>query len=850
MSKRLEHALVHGIDRHVTGDTEEARQSAARPLDVIEGPLMDGMNIVGDLFGAGKMFLPQVVKSARVMKKAVAHLVPFIEEEKTGTSARNKLVIATVRGDVHDIGKNIVGVVLQCNNFEVIDLGVMAPAEKILAAAREADADLVGLSGLITPSLDEMVRVAGEMQRQGFTVPLLIGGATTSPAHTSVKIDPAYGGPVVYVKDASRSVNVAQTLIGGGGAEFAARIGREHDRRRERHKARGRRGALLSLAQARANKLTVDWTGYRPPVPQSPGLHRFDDYPLGELVDYIDWMPFFNAWEFHGRFPRILDDPTVGEACRALYGDARRLLKRLIDGQWLRASAVAGFFPANGRGDDIEVYADESRRQVVARLHHLRQQRRKRADLHNDCLADFVAQRDTGVADYVGAFAVTAGIGLDERVARFEADHDDYSAIILKALADRLAEALRRTAAPGCANRLVGIRLGRAPGQRGAHRRRLPRDPARARLPGMPRPHREANAVGIAGRRTPYRHPAHRDLRHAAHGGGQRLVFFPSRSALLRGGEAWPRPGRGLRRAQGLVDGGGRTLAVGQPGLRARDGRDGRDGGGGGGGRQRLTSGPGDSGADVAGRHAVAILSRPSLTAVSDGNSVVAREVPMSPDGAVAGLAEQSPHGRGLIAAMFQQQLASGRKHAWRPLDDLPQALKPILAPVERQARFVPQVAGGKRLVVGCHVRWIGRNEVESVAFQRVEPMRADPVDAQPEARAVGGGNPERRSAAFHGNHPAAGTAVLDGKRDGAAAAARVQHTGGLAVGQPVQNCVHQQFGFRPRHEGGVRYAQRQRMELAPAGQIRHRQPVGALLDQAHGIGRPPGRARSSRESL
>ena len=439
--RRLEHALVHGIDQHVIDDTEEARQSAARPLDVIEGPLMDGMNIVGDLFGAGKMFLPQVVKSARVMKKAVAHLVPFIEADKTGAGARNKLVMATVRGDVHDIGKNIVGVVLQCNNFEVIDLGVMAPAEKILATAREVGADLIGLSGLITPSLDEMVRVAAEMQRQGFSVPLLIGGATTSPAHTSVKIDPAYDGPVVYVKDASRSVNVAQTLIGEGGTEFAARVAREHDTRRERHKAKGRRGALLTLNQARANKLTLDWTGYRPPTPRRPGLHGFDDYPLSDLIDYIDWMPFFNAWEFHGKFPQILDDPTVGEACRTLFEDARRLLTRLIDEKWLRASAVAGLFPANARGDDIEVYADESRQQVLACLHQLRQQRRKRADLHNDCLADFVAQRDAGVADYVGAFAVTAGIGLDDCVARFEAAHDDYSAIILKSLADRLAEA-------------------------------------------------------------------------------------------------------------------------------------------------------------------------------------------------------------------------------------------------------------------------------------------------------------------------------------------------------------------------------------------------------------------------
>ena len=441
VARRLEHALVHGIDLHVIDDTEEARQSASRPLDVIEGPLMDGMNIVGDLFGAGKMFLPQVVKSARVMKKAVAHLVPFIEAEKTGSAARNKLVIATVRGDVHDIGKNIVGVVLQCNNFEVIDLGVMAPAERILATAKEVDADLVGLSGLITPSLDEMVRVAGEMQRQGFSVPLLIGGATTSPAHTSVKIDPAYDGPVVYVKDASRSVNVARTLIGEGGAQFAARIAREHDQRRERHKARRSRGVQLTLSQARANKLTLDWSEYRPPTPRNTGLRRFDDYPLSELVDYIDWMPFFNAWEFRGQFPRILDDPTVGEACRALYEDARRLLAQAIDERWLSASAVAGLFPANARGDDIEVYTDESRQQIRARLHHLRQQRRKRADLHNDCLADFVAQRDTGVADYVGAFAVTAGIGLDECVARFEAAHDDYSAIILKALADRLAEA-------------------------------------------------------------------------------------------------------------------------------------------------------------------------------------------------------------------------------------------------------------------------------------------------------------------------------------------------------------------------------------------------------------------------
>ncbi len=441
VARRLEHALVHGIDQFVVDDTEEARQAAQQPLDVIEGPLMDGMNIVGDLFGAGKMFLPQVVKSARVMKKAVAHLVPWIEAEKIGAGTRNRLVIATVRGDVHDIGKKIVGVVLQCNNFEVIDLGVMVPAEKILATAREVGADLIGLSGLITPSLDEMVRVAGEMQRRGFSVPLLIGGATTSPAHTSVKIDPAYEGVVVYVKDASRSVNVAQSLLGAGGPDFIDRIAREHDQRRARHRTRRRRGPLLTLSQARANKLTLDWSVYQPPIPLVIGRRVFADYPLAELVEYIDWMPFFNAWEFHGRFPRILDDPTVGEACRALYDDARRLLARLVEERWLRAAGVAGLFPANARGDDIEIYADEARTAVVYRLHQLRQQRRKRADRHNDCLADFVAQRDTGVADYMGAFAVTAGIGLDEHVARFEAENDDYSAIVLKALADRLAEA-------------------------------------------------------------------------------------------------------------------------------------------------------------------------------------------------------------------------------------------------------------------------------------------------------------------------------------------------------------------------------------------------------------------------
>ena len=441
VARRLEHALVHGIDSFVIEDTEAARLASRRPLDVIEGPLMDGMNVVGDLFGAGKMFLPQVVKSARVMKKAVAHLVPYIEQDKAEPATRARMVIATVKGDVHDIGKNIVAVVLQCNNFAVTDLGVMVPAEKILRTARELGADLIGLSGLITPSLDEMVHVAGEMQRQGFALPLLIGGATTSPAHTSVKIAPAYEGSVVYVKDASRSVNVAQTLMGEGRTAFAQRLEAQHADRRARHRRRRGDTPELSLSEARARRLTPDWSEYLPPAPRFLGLKALEDYPLESLVEYIDWMPFFNAWEFHGRFPDILDDPRVGASARALYADAQRLLERLIEEQWLTASGVVGFFPGNSVDDDIEVYTDERREGVRARLCHLRQQRRKRADLPNDCLADFVAPRDIGVADYVGAFAVTAGTGLETHVARFEAEHDDYSAIVLKALADRLAEA-------------------------------------------------------------------------------------------------------------------------------------------------------------------------------------------------------------------------------------------------------------------------------------------------------------------------------------------------------------------------------------------------------------------------
>jgi 5-methyltetrahydrofolate--homocysteine methyltransferase len=397
VDKRLEHALVNGIDEFVIDDTEEARLATDRPLDVIEGPLMDGMNVVGDLFGEGKMFLPQVVKSARVMKKAVGHLVPFIEQQKDGQMSSNgKIVLATVKGDVHDIGKNIVGVVLQCNNFEIIDLGVMVSCDKILETAKRENAQIVGLSGLITPSLDEMVHVASEMQRLEFELPLLIGGATTSPAHTAVKVEPNYEGPVIYVKDASRSVGVAQALIESGTrAEFVRKTREDNARRRERHAGKKRLSPQLSLIEARERRHRCKWDNYSPPVPAFTGRRVIDDIDLSVLRDYIDWMPFFNAWEFHGKFPAILSDSHVGEAATSLYTDALKLLDQLIDERWLQAKAVFGFYPTHSED-----------------------------------------------ADYVGAFAVTAGIGIDEHVARFEKSHDDYSAIILKALADRFAEAL------------------------------------------------------------------------------------------------------------------------------------------------------------------------------------------------------------------------------------------------------------------------------------------------------------------------------------------------------------------------------------------------------------------------
>jgi 5-methyltetrahydrofolate--homocysteine methyltransferase len=444
VAKRLEHALVKGIDDFVIEDTEEARLAFEHPLQVIEGPLMDGMNVVGDLFGAGKMFLPQVVKSARVMKRAVAHLVPYIEQSKAAGSRRSngRIVLATVKGDVHDIGKNIVGVVLQCNNFEVIDLGVMVPCEKILDTARRESADFIGLSGLITPSLDEMVNVAREMQRQEFALPLLIGGATTSPAHTSVKIAPQYRSAVIYVKDASRAVGICQTLANPAQrTALVAKVDEEHERRREQHAGRKVKAPELSIAQARADRRRIDWAGFTPAAPRVPGVRTFEKYPLGELLGYIDWMPFFNAWELTGKFPEVLSDPKVGEAASNLYADARRLLKQLIADSWLEARAVVGLFPANAVGDDVEVYADEERARPLVTLSFLRQQKGKPPGQPHECLADYIAPKSSGVRDYIGAFAVTAGIGIEEHVARFERAHDDYSSIMLKALADRLAEA-------------------------------------------------------------------------------------------------------------------------------------------------------------------------------------------------------------------------------------------------------------------------------------------------------------------------------------------------------------------------------------------------------------------------
>jgi len=483
--ERLSHALVHGIDQYVVEDTEEARQLSTRPLDVIEGPLMDGMNVVGDLFGAGKMFLPQVVKSARVMKKAVAYLLPYIEAEKlrTGDMGKNngKIIMATVKGDVHDIGKNIVGVVLRCNNFEVIDLGVMVPAQKILETAIAEKADMIGLSGLITPSLEEMSQVAREMQRQNFHIPLLIGGATTSRAHTALKIEPHYKAGTVWVKDASRAVGVAQSLVTKDLVEdFLAKVRADYADVRERHRNRGPGKQLVPLAKARSQRFSCDWASYQPPQPNKPGVTVFDDYDLATIRPYIDWTPFFQAWELAGHYPTILTDAVVGPQASELFRDAQAMLDKIITEKWLTARAVIGLWPAANVGDDVEVYvypsllplgegarrADEGTPEaksstppepsptpsghplpkgegkLLATLLSLRQQADKPIERPNLCLADFIAPKEFDKPDWIGGFAVTTGLGIEAHLARFQADYDDYSSIILKALADRLAEAL------------------------------------------------------------------------------------------------------------------------------------------------------------------------------------------------------------------------------------------------------------------------------------------------------------------------------------------------------------------------------------------------------------------------
>ncbi|MDO4795335.1 MAG: methionine synthase [Brachymonas sp.] len=461
VNERLAHALVHGITDFITEDTEEAYQQTiaqgGRPLHVIEGPLMDGMNIVGDLFGQGKMFLPQVVKSARVMKQAVAHLVPYIEEERRRDEAagkdvksKGKIVIATVKGDVHDIGKNIVTVVLQCNNFEVVNMGVMVPCHEILARAKCEGADIIGLSGLITPSLEEMQYVAGEMQKDEHfrikKIPLLIGGATTSRVHTAVKIAPHYDGPVVYVPDASRSVSVAQGLLSDQAAQYVAEVQADYDKVRALHAGK-KQAVLWPLAQARANKTPIDWAGYTPPAPKFIGRRVIRNIPLADLLPFIDWTPFFQTWDLHGKYPAILQDEVVGQEATRVFKDAQAMLRKIVEGRWLSANAVLGFWPANTvHDDDIALYADEARQNVLLTWHGLRQQTEKQPDADGQmrpsrCLADFIAPAGSGVKDYIGAFAVTAGLGVEAKEAEFLARHDDYSAIMLKALADRLAEA-------------------------------------------------------------------------------------------------------------------------------------------------------------------------------------------------------------------------------------------------------------------------------------------------------------------------------------------------------------------------------------------------------------------------
>ncbi len=442
VESRLAHALVNGIVDFIEEDTEEARLKLNSPLTVIEGPLMDGMNVVGDLFGSGKMFLPQVVKSARVMKKSVAYLIPYLEAEKAGKkSSKGKILMATVKGDVHDIGKNIVGVVLGCNNYDIVDLGVMVPAERILEEAVKENADVIGLSGLITPSLDEMVHVADEMERRKMKIPLLIGGATTSRIHTAVKIEPKYSGPVIHVLDASKSVGVVSKLLSTVSKEYAEGIKTEYVALRENHQNKRNEKGHIGIAEARKNKLAIDWEAYEPPKPKQLGTQLLKDFPLNEIRKYIDWTPFFNTWMLKGKFPTIFDNPTVGKEARKLYNEANDLLDRVIEEKLFQANGVFGIFPANALGDDVILFEDDERKKELATFHFLRQQGKKGKDIPNNSLSDFIAPKETGLKDYIGGFAVSTGFGAKELADQYEKDHDDYMSIMIKAVADRLAEA-------------------------------------------------------------------------------------------------------------------------------------------------------------------------------------------------------------------------------------------------------------------------------------------------------------------------------------------------------------------------------------------------------------------------
>lgn len=442
VESRLSHALVNGIVDYIEEDTEEARLKIGSPLTVIEGPLMDGMNVVGDLFGSGKMFLPQVVKSARVMKKSVAYLIPYLEAEKSGkNSSKGKILMATVKGDVHDIGKNIVGVVLGCNNYEIVDLGVMVPAEKILDEAVKVDADVIGLSGLITPSLDEMVQVAEEMERRKMTTPLLIGGATTSRIHTAVKIEPKYSGSVIHVLDASKSVGVVSKLLSSVSQEFAQEVKDEYTTLRENHQGRRGEKDFVSFSNAQKNKVIIDWATYEPPKPKKLGIEYFDDYSLEEIRNYIDWTPFFNTWMLKGKYPKIFDNPTIGKEAKKLFDEANKVLDKVINEGLFQARGVYGLFPAGAKGDDVVLFEDENRSKTAAEFHFLRQQGKKGDKVPNLSLADFIAPIDSGKKDYIGGFAVSAGFGVKELAEKYEKDHDDYMSIMIKAVADRLAEA-------------------------------------------------------------------------------------------------------------------------------------------------------------------------------------------------------------------------------------------------------------------------------------------------------------------------------------------------------------------------------------------------------------------------